>query len=466
MTLAASSFGTLVRSGDAIDFNGSVCQTATVLNTDQITVHGSVSPSSVIIDLSGGPFTNPNLPGDIPIAVDLGASTGDEVEIVGSANADSIRLGTAGINLDASSTTGVDVTLANVERFAVAAGGGDDVVSAAGGDGTGTASPLSSRPDSINGGPGKDTLTGGAGGDDLIGGPGDDTLDGGGGQDTANYVQDSGPVTADLATGTATDGAGGHDTLTGIENLAGDGGATLIGDDNANVLTGNGAAKTLGGGGNDILQGAGGAIDGGAGADTYRCVGDAAVSVDLATGATAGCGPATLSGIENVAAGTVCDSDIGCSVEITGDGGDNVLGPARPCNCLVTISGSGGADTLIGSSLGGPGLARPGDILNGGPGNDVILGLGGADRLVAGPGADTIFAGPGSDQVFGLGGRDTLIGGLGADGIRGGRGADHLFGRRGPDNLHGGFGNDHLNGGRGIDTCRGGPGTDTLTRCE
>jgi Ca2+-binding RTX toxin-like protein len=315
----------------------------------------------------------------------------------------------------------------------------------------------------MDGGPGSDTLVGGAAGD-LIGGPGDDGLDGNGGQATADYARDASPVTVDLVTGTATDGTGGHDTLTGIENVAGDAGADLTGDGNANVLTGNGAARTLGGGGDDIVQGAGGAIDGGAGTDTYRCIVDSdEVAVDLTTGSTDGCGAATLAGIENVTANTSCDMDTGCPVEIVGDGADNVL-VVGACNCLATILAGGGADTLVGTYfVNGP---RPGDTLDGGPGNDVLFGLYGDDRLVGGPGADTVFGGRGADQAFGLGGRDTIVGGWGADLIRGGRGADRLFGRRGPDALYGGFGNDRLNGGRGIDTCRGGPGTDTLGGCE
>ena len=456
----ASFRGTLIRAGNAIDFDGAPCGSATVSNTDRITVTATVL-GEMIIDLRGGPFVNPNLPGEIPMSVDLGPTPGD-LTIVGSAGADSIRFGTGGINLDAGSHGGVDVTVVSVQRFAVSAGGGDDVVSAAGGDGTGAELP-GTIPISMDGGPGNDTLVGGAAGD-LIGGPGDDTLDGRGGQATADYSRDTSPVTVDLATGAATDGSGGHDTLTGIENAAGDAGATLIGDGNANVLTGDGATSTLAGAGDDVVQGDAGAVDGGAGTDTYRCMTDSdSITVDLATGTTDGCGTATLAGIENVTANTSCDMDTGCPVVIVGNDGDNVL-VAGACNCLATISGGGGADTLVGTFfVNGP---RPGDVLDGGPGNDVIFGLWGDDRLIGGPGADTIFGGKGADRLFGLDGRDTLVGGLGADVVRGGRGADDLFGRRGPDHLYGGFGNDHLNGGRGLDTCRGGPGADTLTGCE
>jgi predicted outer membrane repeat protein len=60
------------------------------------------------------------------------------------------------------------------------------------------------------------------------------------------------------------------------------------------------------------------------------------------------------------------------------------------------------------------------------------------------PGADVLVGGPGVDVLCGLGGRDVLIGGPGAD---------HLIGGDGPDLLVGGPGVDVLNGGDGLDLC-------------
>ncbi|WP_161140691.1 beta strand repeat-containing protein [Propylenella binzhouense] len=98
-------------------------------------------------------------------------------------------------------------------------------------------------------------LYGAAGDDTLFGLSGDDTLSGGAGTDTASYVYASGPVTVDLALGTAT--GDGTDTLISIEDLIGTSFADLIyGNDGANQLSGGtGSDEIHGGGGDDHLFG-------------------------------------------------------------------------------------------------------------------------------------------------------------------------------------------------------------------
>jgi Ca2+-binding RTX toxin-like protein len=100
---------------------------------------------------------------------------------------------------------------------------------------------------------------------------GNDTIDGGGGLDFASFARSPGPVTVDLAAGTAT--GEGTDTLTGIENVFGSGnfGDTLTGDTQDNALFGSGGDDSVSGGdGNDDLDGGNGtdALDGGIGTDT------------------------------------------------------------------------------------------------------------------------------------------------------------------------------------------------------
>ncbi len=102
--------------------------------------------------------------------------------------------------------------------------------------------------------------------------------------------------------------------------------------------------------------------------------------------------------------------------------------------------------------------------INGGPGNDLLIGppnveshLRGADLYFDGPGDDELLGGnrdddlhggDGNDQLDGKGGRDELDGGLGVDLVRGGDGGDSfesdVRGPDGGDTLIGGKDNDRL----------------------
>jgi hypothetical protein len=109
---------------------------------------------------------------------------------------------------------------------------------------------------SITGNASNNILSGGDGNDTLNGDAGNDTLIGGNGNDFAYYYSSTGSVTVNLATGTASDGLGGTDTLSQIENVQGSNtaGDNLTGNTGVNVLYGYGGADSLtGGGGNDLL---------------------------------------------------------------------------------------------------------------------------------------------------------------------------------------------------------------------
>ncbi len=134
---------------------------------------------------------------------------------------------------------------------------------------------------------------------------------------------------------------------------------------------------------------------------------------------------------------------------------------ARP---FVRIEGTEARDLLIGS------IWR--NEIDGGAGDDNILGRGRADVIMGGEGDDlihggggndTIFGGPGNDTIFGGAGDDVIHGGDGDDLIRGGAGNDILMGDAGDDTIHGGAGDDVIFGGDGDDLIRGGAGNDILT---
>lgn len=79
-----------------------------------------------------------------------------------------------------------------------------------------------------------------------------------------------------------------------------------------------------------------------------------------------------------------------------------------------------------------------------------------------GAGDDTLIGGDASDTLVGGEGDDELFGGDGADYLGGGFGHDGLFGDHGDDLLQAGRGNDALVGGLGDDTFSGGAGRDGL----
>jgi|GEM_PF-1869155 len=136
-----------------------------------------------------------------------------------------------------------------------------------------------------------------------------------------------------------------------------------------------------------------------------------------------------------------------------------------------TLNGGDGDDILIG--LGGN------DTLNGGNGNDILVGGAGNDTLNGGAGIDTasyidatsavtVNLGVATAQNTGGAGTDTLnsienlIGSNFNDTLTGNNSANLLFGGAGNDTLIGNGGDDILIGGLGADTMTGGTGKDTF----
>ncbi len=92
------------------------------------------------------------------------------------------------------------------------------------------------------------------------------------------------------------------------------------------------------------------------------------------------------------------------------------------------------------------------DVLDGGPGNDMMSGGAGHDTIVGGTGNDAIYGGSGNNRIEGGADSDKLYGDDGNDVVSGGGGNDYLFGLNGDDVLNGGAGNDYHHGGNGNDT--------------
>jgi uncharacterized delta-60 repeat protein len=87
------------------------------------------------------------------------------------------------------------------------------------------------------------------------------------------------------------------------------------------------------------------------------------------------------------------------------------------------------------------------DLLMGGGGENLILGGTGSDVLIGGGSDDVLLGGDGNDDMFGNGGNDVLVGGDGNDMLFGGAGLDLLIGSQDEDWLNAGTGEDILIGG-------------------
>jgi Ca2+-binding RTX toxin-like protein len=126
------------------------------------------------------------------------------------------------------------------------------------------------------------------------------------------------------------------------------------------------------------------------------------------------------------------------------------------------VDGGIGNDTLLGSKLV--------DLMFGVDGNDTLIGLESGDYLFGGEGADRLFGdfgsnnapGSGNDVLFGEAGDDLLFGDQGNDTLFGFAGVDQLFGGDDSDSLFGGNEDDQLIGQVGNDRIFGESGNDRM----
>ncbi|SHN29960.1 Ca2+-binding protein, RTX toxin-related [Rhizobacter sp. OV335] len=202
-------------------------------------------------------------------------------------------------------------------------------------------------------------------------------------------------------------------------------------------------------------------------------------------------------------AGNTIDAGAGDDYVFAGTGNDIVSGGAGRDD----IYGMGGSDVLNGDDGDdriygdGPSQYDPSlivyaapqdhgaDVIDGGAGNDLLIGQGQGDDLYGGTGDDSLYGDDrdsmnttpdvnGNDYLDGGDGNDKLIGGGRDDQLFGGGGDDSLWGDsgsvspsdgaylppsyHGDDYLDGEDGNDYLQGEGGADTLFGGDGSDTL----
>ena len=355
--------------------------------------------------------------------------------------------------------------------------GGNDTLH---GDGTGHNRLYGDSSDNtdVPGSVGNDTLFAGSGGDYLDGGAGQDVLDGGAGADSlVVHFLASGGVQPDTLVG-----GPGNDTLV-IEGTSQNDAIILsavagtsqtysaaLSDPTTKAARGS-VRFTLPADVENI------AIDGGAGNDLIQV--DPSIRKNLIL--DGGAGNDTLFG------GSGNDVLIGGPGNdvLDGKAGDDLLyGDDRPTDDLL-VQGPGGTtnpkpvpgqDTLFGGDGNDQLFAsNGGDVLVGGDGvlqngQFVLVASAGRDILVGGTGNDLLIAGPGSlgDQMDGGAGNDTLVGDNGPNAMDGGDGSDLLLGGNLGNLLFGDvgngsdIGNDTLVGGVGIDYLQGAGGNDVL----
>ena len=300
--------------------------------------------------------------------------------------------------------------------------------------------------DALLGDAGDDIIEGGEGNDVLMGGLGKDTIKGGAGIDIiygsstgdlvypaeTNYVRPP-PKYADVL------GQGFSWTFSALPGVDSDGLKVLWLD------------STIG---REVpTSDLGNVIDGGSGNDAIY----AGVGADIVHGGD------DSDDISGMAGNDVLYGD---------DGGDRIFGDGTIRNDAVTYT---------------PAELHGKDVIDGGAGNDTLLGQGNDDVILGGDGNDKIYGddrrnadtppeAAGNDRLQGGADDDTIIGGGRNDEILGGTGNDKLYGDAGPrdpanplaakfhgdDYIDGGDGNDYLKGEGGNDILYGGSENDSI----
>ena len=121
----------------------------------------------------------------------------------------------------------------------------------------------------------------------------------------------------------------------------------------------------------------------------------------------------------------------------------------------LKLNGGAGNDSIIGSKYS--------DTIHGGDGDDRIETSTGNNLIYCDAGNDTIFiTGEGNNTVYGGAGNDYIDGGEGDDTIYGEDGDDRIVGNDGNDLIYGDAGNDTIYAGAGNDTIYGGDGDDNI----
>jgi metallophosphoesterase (TIGR03767 family) len=145
-------------------------------------------------------------------------------------------------------------------------------------------------------------------------------------------------------------------------------------------------------------------------------------------------------------------------------GGPCGEGAARDRNVELLVadprSGASGGGGGVGTGGNGDGRLRCPSRIDGGTGNERLVGTDGDDKIDGADGRDRISGGKGRDCLQGGPGHDRVKGGADGDRLSGGPGRDRLRGNAGADKMQTGGGRDRIDaadGERDTVNCGGGP---------
>ncbi len=333
-------------------------------------------------------------PGD-DTDLDEGGDGTDTIEVNGGNGTESFTTTANGtrVRFDRIDPAPFSIDIGTSENLTLNANGGDDRFAA-----TGNLAALIKL--TIDGGTGNDNLLGSNGNDLILGGDGNDLIDGRQGNDTALMGAGSDTFQWDPGDGSDTiEGQDGTDlmlfdgaNLNERFDVSANGGRVRFTRDIANIVMDLNDVESI------LTKAFGGAdtLTAGdlSGTDVKSTVLDAGgndgAADTLIVQATNGDDVASISG----AAG---------SAEVTGLASRSSITGAVAGSDRLTVNGLAGDDVLDASSLPATSALL---TLNGGDGNDVLIG---------GAGNDSLFGGNGDDVLIGGAGQDVLDGGTGGD---------------------------------------------------
>ena len=314
------------------------------------------------------------------------------------------------------------IDMGTIEKVVLNMGGGNDTFSA-----TGNLAALVSVK--VDGGAGDDTILGSNGADTLLGGDGNDFIDGQQGNDAAFLGAGDDTFQWDPGDGSdMVEGQAGTDKLL-FNGSAGSEIFALSANGSRALLT-----RTLGNITMDLNDMEVATVNTLAGSDTITVndmsatdVVEVNVNLGGTLGGTNGDGAADI-----VIANATGGNDIidvfgaGTSVSVLGLAARINVTNAEAANDVLVIQGGAGDDDITATTL-------PADVvkltLDGGAGDDTLLGSQGADILIGGEGNDFIFGDNGNDTAFMGSGNDVFQWdpGDGNDVVEGQDGADQLL---------------------------------------